>query len=403
MSDFVASVPLPVLTLCPEQEISAPRPRIRGKVYDSYFSERGDAVEPAMHTLPVDIVELEQVQAVAGTNFILKSRLAIHPDLFDISREVCPAETFGFLRPDIRRNEVKIRLGRPSQFIDRAISLLGQCAGNYAHWLTEILPKLVAVDQLEQYRDYPLLVDDWIHPVFFETLAVVGLHKREIIRAGRWNSVRVGNLVSISPPAYITAGFRSYIVSGDTSEMRSEKFRFSRSAMWSLRARALEQAKGAIQGRSDKLYLFRGDSTTGNARSLVNDEAVLQLVRQKQFSILDPGELSFIDQVSLFRDARVVVGPVGAAFANAIFCKPGCKVVVIAPFFEASNYDFFASLLGVMGHEVYFVVGPRVDDGKDPLQMAYEADLDALESVLNEISAIHSSTALGLVGRSKSS
>ena len=77
-----------------------------------------------------------------------------------------------------------------------------------------------------------------------------------------------------------------------------------------------------------RLYVSRRDSTKRRLENEVEIEAAL--VRHG-FSIVTLTGVSFPDQVRLFRNVEIVVGPHGAGFANLLFCQPGTRVIELTP------------------------------------------------------------------------
>ena len=55
-------------------------------------------------------------------------------------------------------------------------------------------------------------------------------------------------------------------------------------------------------------------------------------MKPKGFSKYKIGQLSFKNQIHLFNNAKIIIGPHGAAFANLVFCKPQTKVIEFKPF-----------------------------------------------------------------------
>ena len=74
-------------------------------------------------------------------------------------------------------------------------------------------------------------------------------------------------------------------------------------------------------------------------RKLLNEDEIIALAQRRGFEIIDPGAMSFAEQVETFRDAKVVMGAHGAALTNVAFApKGGALVEFIAgieqPFFQ---------------------------------------------------------------------
>jgi capsular polysaccharide biosynthesis protein len=73
-------------------------------------------------------------------------------------------------------------------------------------------------------------------------------------------------------------------------------------------------------------------------RSISNRRAVDALLASFGFMTVNPANYSFAEQVELFANADEVVGVMGAALTNTVFCRPGTKIVCLAP---VSMFDTF--------------------------------------------------------------
>ncbi|HEY0904790.1 MAG TPA: glycosyltransferase 61 family protein [Marmoricola sp.] len=78
-------------------------------------------------------------------------------------------------------------------------------------------------------------------------------------------------------------------------------------------------------GMPRRLYLTRG--ARPNTRRYVQEAALLPELERRGFTCVDPGSLTVQEQIDMFHDAQVVVGPHGAALTNIVFCQPGVKVL----------------------------------------------------------------------------
>ena len=85
-----------------------------------------------------------------------------------------------------------------------------------------------------------------------------------------------------------------------------------------------------------RLFITRGASPK---RKLVNEDMLWEEYKNKGFTKIDPGILSLDEQISFFRDADEVVGVIGAALTNLVFCKAGAEVTVWVP--DAMPDTFF--------------------------------------------------------------
>lgn len=77
-------------------------------------------------------------------------------------------------------------IDRKPEHISSAASFIDSCADNYAHRLTEVLPRIAAFCSSDKYRDVPLLVDAGLHENIITSLKIVagpsGLSLRCLLR-----------------------------------------------------------------------------------------------------------------------------------------------------------------------------------------------------------------------------
>jgi capsular polysaccharide biosynthesis protein len=92
-------------------------------------------------------------------------------------------------------------------------------------------------------------------------------------------------------------------------------------------------------------------------RRLLNIEAVEEALRPFGFEGLDPGLLSFDEQVKAFSEAEIVVGVMGAGMANTLFCPDGVKLLYLTT--EEFGDPFFWDLAAILGHDYRCLYGVR--------------------------------------------
>ena len=380
---------------------------------------------------PLEIVEFTGAGVMGGMNLIFVGRQAIHPDVADPNQDMFLAEVEGIAN-FVARGQ-KLHVPGPSRHptsprkllrVKEAVSLVGECTGNYAHWLIETLPKLVAVDEYEKYSSLPLLVDGWIHPIFYQTLALLNSRHRPIKRVNRWQMAMADRLVYITPPAYIAAENREYFLTGEGPLPSPDAFSFGPKELAALRVKAVAAAKKYLasggtalrelptitridcddnptaaihkarkttkidisQSTVKKIYLRRMAVSAGNPRQLLGSDRVESILADFGFVAVDPAALTFAEQIMLLQNAECVVAPIGAALANLIFAPPGCKVIALAPYYRNADYYYFSNMMGALGHELHFVLGPQIDaPDKHLLHRDYMVDLQALKLALERL------------------
>lgn len=277
----------------------------------------------------------------------------------------------------LRNGRIKYALDPPRR-LDEAISLLGQCAGNYAHFLTEVVPRLLIADSVPSLKGLPIILDAWIDPAHRDLIDLLNVEKRRIIEAWIGQPLVCRRLIDVSPCSYAPPEYRDVLEGRQFKTPLPDVYCFNRRALALVRARAHDLTHAARWiGR--KLYISRKIAAHGNGRSIVNVRQIDEMFREKtDFDFVEPGALVAEDQIAVFREAQVVVAPAGAALANLVFTKPGCKVICLAAHFKGAEYNYWSNLMEVLGHQIRFVVGPQTSQDGHPLHRNYRIPMGAL-------------------------
>lgn len=330
--------------------ISVPGPKILG----NYPVNTVWPGQVFLKTPILEIVEIEQSTVIGKSDFILWDKIAIHADLFDHVRDLTFEEVHGIALIKPKKGTIQLRLPYRVGMLEIpcAVSLLGGCTGNYVHWLTETLPKLLILDSLPQYRELPLLVDEGLHPNIIESLNLFNFYKHPIITVNRWEVVTVEKNLIISPPAYTPFEYRSSL-KGGTPEITFDHTTYAPLAMQLMRKAAVNVTGHTSKTYSKQLFLRR----RSQQRHLLNVNQVEKLLVDKGFEVIEPDSLSFSDQIAVFRNAEVIVSQAGAALGNMIFSPAGCKVIALSAYSDHTNYYYFSNLAGVLGHNLSYVLG----------------------------------------------
>jgi hypothetical protein len=126
----------------------------------------------------------------------------------------------------------------------------------------------------------------------------------------------------------------------------------------------------------------------GAGRTIVNEADVLGLLLPLGFEILDPGRLSFAEQVSTFASASHVIGIHGAGLTNVVFGgRDGARVLEIHPprpskwGGPAADYFFLCRSLG---HRYDGIIGiPVAEDST--WASPFRVDLEELRAALDRL------------------
>lgn len=328
-----------------------------------------------------DLFILSSATAVGGIDVVLWAEKAIHHDLFQPGVHQCPAENVGVLSQFKDGTGLKLYLTKDIMLIPNAISLIGQCSGNYAHWLTETLPKLTIVNLNEEYNDWPLLVDSALHQNIYESIKLLNKNRRKIIKVDRWQPVCIEELIVISAPAY-----ERYVPQGiDIVEPAPYENVFSRQSLELLRIALMRGVKVNSGSKKQRIYLNRSVNNA-NLRGLDNSKEVIEVLQRHSILSISPQQMSFEEQFVMCSNAELIIAPIGAALANMIFAPTGCNIIILSPYYEGASYNYYTRLAGVLGHKVTYILGSQVGANVQPMHRSYHVDVATLDSVLSKLS-----------------
>lgn len=376
LEQYAKSTSVPVRNLTKAEQVHAPAPIF---ICDDDLCDVStyDGSEPSPE---INLFELNDVTVIGRTEIILKDGQALYPGVINPSLDAFMLELENRGRANIEKGEVSIFFRKNVLRCKAAISLLGQCNGNYAHWVTEVLARFVLVDSMPEYKGLPLLVDHPVHEKLLDALDFLNVSRRQIINVLPYQKVEVEHLVYISPPSMTPPDTRQFFETGSLAPPRVEQFHFSRPALTKLRERTVPMTEDCLvapkteypwyepRARGNRrIFLRRQAWSTGNGRLLRNADVVEQALTELGFSGVEVADYSFEGQVLTMQEAGIIVSPIGAALSNLVFREPGCIVVILTPYYPDATFYYFANLMAALGHELIFVLGPQTRHGGNNL------------------------------------
>jgi len=217
----------------------------------------------------------------------------------------------GYLRQDDQLAQVSIDDRNVVRSSEESIVIVGcnQVHHNYFHWITQALPAI----------DFSLHRDGQVRSV------ALGL---PVLRSWQEESLR---LLGFDGIKRVTLDDTTRLYGFDNVEFNSlinggASFCLSGTAYRTYSRLRQSVPKQSSEGR--KIYVARTDSPR---RRLRNEDALLDVMRDRGFEIVVPGALTLTEQIRVFREASLVVGPHGAGLTNIVFCEPGTIVYELVP------------------------------------------------------------------------
>lgn len=227
---------------------------------------------------------------------------------------------------------------------DRGYMYLGSLGSfNYGHWLVDDLPCAKAWLELRRrLRLAPVLVmpshGDAIDAIRLQSLRLLVDPQIRVQFIPHDRPCRLRNFYYATPVSYHPR----------TKNPAAIHFVRSRAA-----ARLPDEGEP-----TRRLFVARRPP---NSRTIVNFDELWSFLQSLGFELVEAEKLNFADQVALFRDARIVVGQMGAGMTNSLFCRPATNLIYLAPIGWLE--PFYLDLAALGGQQYNFLAGPAAQDG----------------------------------------
>lgn len=342
------------------------------------FPEKSRAVLVSPHesyVFPeIFVTTVRNAAIYGGTNLVCVGGEVIHHNLYDFVRDYTSEELHGRTAIDPKRRRVRwlLRDSEPVR-VESAAVFVDACAPNYAHWLTEVLPRVALFCREERYADVPLVVNDGLHRNLVESLRMITRGTRRIIMLPIGRAIVASELFLTSVAGYVPFERRNTRLSGHSHGV------FSPVAFAEMR-RCLVEAANAMPSPDwpRKIYLRRNSGV----RKVINSAEIERALVARGYAVIEPEKLSFIQQVQLFSRAEAVVASTGAAVANIIFCPPGTRISIFISRFADTSYWYWQNIAAASGNVVRYVLGEVGVDASGGIHADFSV---VVEDVINSL------------------
>ena len=347
LSEFVKTRNIPTIQVAKAALVETPAPKVFPACDQDYLVSPHDRyIFPEIYG-----VTIKNAMTYGGTNLILADGEVVCHDLYDFQRDYTSEELNGriLIAPKSMRIRWLLHDDAPES-IPVAATFVDACALNYAHWLTEVLPRIALFCADERFKDVPIVVNDGPHKNIMESLFLVAGANRKIITLSIGRALSVNELYLISVTGYVPFERRTNKLSGHSHGLFSpQSFEMLRNHVSGLRGVEPE-------AWPEKIFLRRNSGT----RKITNTTEIEKLMVARGYVIVEPDKLTFLQQIQLFNNAKAIVAPTGAALSNAIFCKPGTRVAILMAKHENMIYNYWLNMLAPLQVKVFYVLGSIV-------------------------------------------
>lgn len=210
---------------------------------------------------------------------------------------------------------------------DRAIVIPQRLSKNYYHWTFDTLPRLALIQHagFEIQRSDRIVINRLDLPFQRESLAQLNITPEQCFTSENCHITAeelliptlLGDTNTIPTPWMVQFLRQSFLPSPSPSPRR-------------------------------RLYICRNGA---HYRRVLNQAAVIELLKGHGFEIIAPETLSFREQIATFAAAEAIVAPHGAGNTNFIYCHPGIPIIeLFAPDYVVDCYWLISAALGLDYH-----------------------------------------------------
>jgi hypothetical protein len=249
--------------------------------------------------------------------------------------------------------ELKVFLGvrKSTKFLPGKYCLLTSFWDNFGHWIPEHLLKVKnLIDSDVDLSELKFLLRNPISEFQYQLLKVAGIKSHQIF-TWDYNLAIVEELVVPTYPQITTKSLNwiDELIPKDTSFI--DKY-------------------GAY------IYLSRQNQ---NHRKLTNHHEVQKVLNSYGFKTIIPEDLTFLEQVHMARNAKILFGPQGSAMTLQIFMPAG---TIIETFPQNRIHLFNRQVAMLKGHRHFILIDPRGPNSAFNAESNMQVNIKELEDIL---------------------
>ena len=345
LRDYVVYSELPRTEIFSESKVNTPRPRVfPADLQADLVPPHDDYIFPSIY-----IARIRNGVVYGDTNLVIAKNAGICHDLYNFEQDYTSEELHCKHLIDVRKHKFRRYSYDSKPFAFRkAATFVDACAANYAHWLTEVLPRIATFCTVNEFANIPILINEGLHPNIMQSLMLLVGEERRVLAIPADRAALIGSLYVTSVVGYVQFERRTLNCSECSHGL------FSPSAIEIVRNHFLSiVANISAEKYPKKIYLRR----TSLGRRIANQSEVEEVLLEHDFAIVEPERLSFLEQVKLFSHAKVIIGPSGASFANIVFATNQVNCCILIPRIRGTSYWYWQNIACSSGKTIRYVFG----------------------------------------------
>lgn len=355
-----------------DSKILIEQPKVYGdKPIDQIHTQSGYGLLPE-----VFLFEIPRCKVIGKTTLVIsKNNKALYDDVACSPKKNYPSKS-GYISVNQKGNLQIVPQKRRNMFIPEGVHLCHEYSYNYFHFIVECLPKIIEVRKYVEYRNFPVLIDETLSEQCLQALNIISDNYIKTIVLKDGYEYRVGNLV------YLT-NFSHYHDNLFHPINFNEDILVSPTAIKLIRNTVFEKVSLKEKNPFRKIFIKR----ISNNRKIINEDLLELYMKRLGYEIVQPECLSFLEQVKLFSESKVVVAQAGAAFTNIIFSPPGSKVFTITSNHKQYNLYFFQMLATILNLDLSWYLGSIIENqtGFGDFHSDFSIDIDKICPLIEKL------------------
>ena len=221
------------------------------------------------------------------------------------------------------------------KFIDQEMILIPyHWHFNYHHWIIECLPKLKYIIDSEDFKNCLIILPKNLNKFQKESMELLQIPESRIFYFD-------GDPIQVAKIYLPSMGNFSH---EDISWLKKSFLK-----------------KLNIQTKPEKLiYISRQDA---KQRRIINEKEIFEILKISGFEFYTLSDMSFIEQIKLFSQAKIIIGSHGAGLTNIIFSGPEAVLIEIIPN-DTVNHCFWL-LSNTSGNKYSYLVSDFINTERD--------------------------------------
>ncbi len=237
---------------------------------------------------------------------------------------------------------------------------------NYSHFLIDSISRIALLKKIGWYDKIDwFLIPSYKQDYQKDIIRMLGIDESKIIPGDIENHIQADTLLATTYVRY-----HEHIPTWCSDFLRSEFLKYNNTATDN-------------KYKCPYVYISRNDSSK---RRVLNEPELMGVLDRYGFRSFELSKLSFIEKISLFANAEVIIATIGAGQANLVFCQQNTSVIeLMAEDFAQPFFNDLANKVGIQYDYLICKSDGRARTFKQGEKLNLMVDINQIERKLKQI------------------